>query len=123
MVSLVGALLLAIMPHQGLAMVDPPMTEVMAARAKQAPVLAFHATWCKPCKKMAVQWKRIEKAGYKVRYVDIDNEPELAKKWGITGVPTTIAARQRFVGVTSAETILKALRKQKPNLRGINFSP
>lgn len=123
MVSLVGALLLAIMPHQGTAMVQPTIAEIHAARAKQAPVLAFHATWCKPCKKMASQWKRVEKAGYTVRYVDIDKEPELAKKWGVTGVPTTIAARQRFVGYTSAETILAALRKQKPNLRGINFSP
>lgn len=112
MVSLLGCLLLSIMPTQGLLMTKSPV-----------PVLAFHATWCKPCKKMENEWKKIEKAGYKVRYVDIDKEPEYARKWGVTSVPTTIAARKRFVGFTPASAILKALRTQRPLPRGINLGP
>lgn len=120
MVSLLGCLLLSIMPTQGLSMTE---TETEAKPKSSVPVLAFHATWCKPCKKMENEWKKIEKAGYKVRYVDIDKEPEYARKWGVTSVPTTIAARKRFVGFTTASTILKALRTQRPLPRGINLGP
>ena len=56
------------------------------------PVLVdFWATWCGPCKMLAPTISRIaeEKAGVvKVCKLDVDEEPELAQKYGIASIPT-----------------------------------
>ena len=51
----------------------------------------FWATWCGPCKMLAPTISRIaeEKAGVvKVCKLDVDEEPELAQKYGIASIPT-----------------------------------
>ena len=54
-------------------------------------VLKFHATWCAPCKMLS---KVIEDAGDKLTLpfenIDIDENMDLAKKYGIRGVPTMV---------------------------------
>lgn len=56
------------------------------------PVLVdFWATWCGPCKMLAPTIARIaeEKAGIvKVCKLDVDEEPEIAQKYGIASIPT-----------------------------------
>lgn len=56
-------------------------------------VLDFFATWCGPCKKMAPDMEKMEKkyAGkIEFRKIDVDQEPELAQQYNITGVPTIV---------------------------------
>ncbi len=61
------------------------------------PVLVdFHATWCGPCKMIApfVEQLADEYQGRaKVVKVDIDESPNTAAKFGITGVPTVLAIK------------------------------
>ena len=66
----------------------------MPARANPAAVAAgdvvllnFSATWCGPCRQMAPLVGEITAAGWVVRHVDVDNEGDLVRRFGVTGVP------------------------------------
>lgn len=53
----------------------------------------FSATWCGPCKMVAPIVEEVsEEMGDKVAFynVDVDDNPELAEKFGITNIPTLI---------------------------------
>ena len=47
----------------------------------------FTASWCQPCKMLA---KILEQENIDIPVVDIDKQPELAKKYGIRSVPTIV---------------------------------
>ena len=53
-------------------------------------VLFFSATWCKPCQEAKSRVEELRKQGVKVTEIDIDKNPELARKYRIQQVPTFI---------------------------------
>ena len=73
----------------------------------------FFATWCGPCRiQSPIIHELAEKLGDKadVRMIDVDQNPELADKYGIAVVPTLIIEKDgkeihRLEGVTGAETL------------------
>lgn len=80
--------------------------DVVAASA-QVPVLVdFHATWCPPCKALAPEIAAVQlERGDKLRVVqiDVDREPEIARRHGVEGIPDVrlfVAGREavRFTG-------------------------
>lgn len=68
----------------------------------------FWATWCGPCRLQAPILENFEsEAGDKVKVgkVDVDEQPELAAKYGVSSIPTLIMFSDgqevgRSVGVT-----------------------
>ncbi len=86
--------------------------------SSQVPVLIdFWATWCGPCRMMTPVVEEIadEADGkYKVCSVNIDEEPELSVKFGVTAIPTFVAVKNgevagRTVGVSEKEELLSLL--------------
>lgn len=78
-------------------------------------VLKFEASWCNPCKMLS---KTIDGAAGKytvdIEVVDIDENPDLAKQYGVRGVPTMVKLDEdkeiaRKVGVVSEADLLKFL--------------
>jgi thiol-disulfide isomerase/thioredoxin len=50
-------------------------------------VIAFHASWCQPCKEMVPVEKSLCEAGYKIRTADIEESPSLAKYYKVDRIP------------------------------------
>lgn len=89
-------------------------TEVLKA---DRPVLVdFHAAWCGPCKMLAPIISELEnnRDDFYVGKIDIDDEPELARKYGIEAVPTLLLfqngeIKNKSVGYLSKEALEKFL--------------
>jgi thioredoxin 1 len=95
-------------------------------------LLAFHSQWCGPCQSMAPTVTALAQAGYAVQEVDIDNDPAIARQYGVTSIPCFIAVENgqevdRAVGLTSyqrLETMVKARRgKVEVKIQGHRKSP
>lgn len=82
------------------------------------PVLVdFWATWCMPCKMLApvIDELAAEAKGYKVGKVDVDQEPELARKYRVMSIPTVLVFKNgevaaSSVGVQSKEALENLLK-------------
>ncbi len=56
-------------------------------------IVDFYATWCPPCKILAQSLEDFDKVkpmDIRIYKVDIDNYMNLAKKYGVTSLPTII---------------------------------
>lgn len=63
-------------------------------------VLKFSASWCGPCKSLAKTIEDYYKGDVRIEEIDVDNNRELAEKYGIRGVPTCILLDDNDIEVT-----------------------
>ena len=76
-------------------------------------VLIFHADWCKYCKALEPTINQLEEEGIKVIKINVDEHPELTRKFGIRGLPTVVYVKDgvevgRTVGYDPEEVVNKA---------------
>ncbi len=75
----------------------------------------FYATWCGPCKMLAPELEDI-KDKVQIMKVDIDENLELCKRFGVMSVPTLVYFKKdgsnvSNIGYMTSEEILKFIRK------------
>ena len=79
----------------------------------------FFAEWCGPCKMLAPVLEELssEMAGRaKILKVDVDKSPDLAQKYGISGVPTVMVFRNgapvdKMVGFQPKQALKRKLEQ------------
>lgn len=81
-------------------------------RSDKKVLIDFYATWCGPCKVLSPIVEEIAKENddIKVVKIDVDEEEELANKYGVISIPTLIVIENgevinKSVGVISKEEI------------------
>ena len=79
-------------------------------------LLDFWAPWCAPCRMLAPVVEEIanERADIKVGKINIDEQSELANKFGIMSIPTLVVMKngkiiQQVSGVRTKNAILEML--------------
>ena len=86
-------------------------TEVL--NYKGTVIVDFYGTWCMPCKMLApIVEKVVEDNNFKLAKVDVDDNEELIKKFGIMSVPTLLIFKDgkqvnSVSGVVSESRILE----------------
>lgn len=73
----------------------------------------FYAIWCGPCRMLSPILDEIS-TRIPVYKINTDNEPELAKEYGIMSIPCVIAFKDgkeisRMIGLKSKEEILQMI--------------
>ena len=88
-----------------------------AVEAAPLAMVDFWAGWCGPCKMLSPVVESIAEA-YEGRAlvgkVNVDEEPELARRFGVMSIPTVVVLKEgrefdRKVGVMSAESFTAVL--------------
>lgn len=86
------------------------------AAAPKGVLLDFTATWCGPCQKMSPLISRLKREGYPIKKVDVDQEPDLAKRFNVSSIPAfvlVVDGREvaRSVGSTTESNLRRMLAR------------
>lgn len=84
--------------------------------SKKPVLVDFNATWCPPCQALHPILEELaeERDDLRIVTVDIDENPDLAKQYGISSIPCTIAfidgkEIERRIGLQPKKRLIKML--------------
>lgn len=90
--------------------------EELVLKAEKKVLLDFWATWCGPCKMIAPIVEEIAEENEHIilAKVDVDQEPELAIRYGIASIPTLLVfengeKKAQMIGFRPKADILKLI--------------
>jgi thiol-disulfide isomerase/thioredoxin len=91
----------------------------IAANAGELPknvLLDFSATWCQPCQRISPAVHKLQQQGLPIQAVDVDQSPQLARRFNIAVVPTFVLLldgkeAQRLNGAEISEAQLLKLAR------------
>ena len=74
----------------------------------------FNAKWCGPCKQMKPHIEKLQKEGYDIQEIDVDEFPSLAEEAEVRGVPTLMiydndGMQERVVGYQDYDRLKKRI--------------
>lgn len=91
--------------------------EEQVVKAEQPVMVDFWAEWCGPCRMLSPVIEELENELPNVRIgkVNVDEEPELASRFGVMSIPTVIVFKngeeeRRSVGLVPKQTLAALLR-------------
>jgi thioredoxin 1 len=80
-------------------------------------VKQFSASWCQPCKMLTPIMNEIkgEISEASFRHIDVDQNGDLASKYGVRGVPTVVIEKdgkevKRFVGMQQKGILVNEIK-------------
>lgn len=80
-------------------------------------VKQFSASWCGPCKMLTPVMNEIkgEITNANFKHIDVDEQYELASKYGVRGVPTVVIEKdgvevKRFVGLQQKGVLVNEIK-------------
>ena len=95
--------------------------EAEAVNAKETVLIDFWASWCVPCQMLSPTVDEIaeeDHPGLKVCKANIDEQPELADRFGVMSIPTLVVLKNgkpaaTSVGVRPKAAILELIASAK----------
>ena len=78
--------------------------EELVMNNEKTVLLDFYADWCGPCRMVAPLVEQIanEHPEYAVGKINVDNDPDLARKYDVASIPTLIVVKN---GKTASVTV------------------
>ena len=81
--------------------------------SKEIVLVDFYADWCAPCRMLAPILEEIEDVN--IYKVNVDQEEELARSYGIMSIPCVISFKdgkeyKRSIGLVEKETLMELIK-------------